>query len=345
MTDPLDAFPDDPFQWADTDGDGYGDNTNVPSGDDCVDEFGKSFEEGRLGCPDADLDGYADVDDMFPTDQEQWADFDGDGYGDNYYWENSTVADEENPGMFLTLREQRGDAFPQIASQWSDMDGDGWGDNQSSSNRVDNFPLRASQWLDFDGDGYGDNATGYQFDACYKVPGTSTTGDYEEYFGCPDSDGDGTADEYDPCPWDPEVSQGSRTTAVCGITEDPSLASNDDGEAGSLLSGNGGTLQIMGGVIIFLLALIVVAQVAKTAGRRKAVANKREDQLAQASVAEEEERRQAWIQHYIAEGNYAEARALGWEGTEGLPEWKQYEMQQQAAQEAAIPTMMDLENL
>ena len=62
-------------------------------------------------------------------------------------------------------------------------------------------------------------------------------------------------------------------------------------------------------------------------------------------VAEEEERRQAWIQHYIAEGNYAEARALGWEGTEGLPEWKQYEMQQQAAQEAAIPTMMDLENL
>ena len=247
--------------------------------------------------------------------------------------------------MFLTLREQRGDAFPQIASQWSDMDGDGWGDNQSSSNRVDNFPLRASQWLDFDGDGYGDNATGYQFDACYKVPGTSTTGDYEEYFGCPDSDGDGTADEYDPCPWDPEVSQGSRSTAVCGITEDPSLASNDDGGAGSLLSGNGSTLQIMGGVIIFLLALIIVAQVAKTAGRRKAVASKRDDQLAQASVAEEEERRQAWIQHYIAEGNYAEARALGWEGTEGLPEWKQYEMQQQAAQDAAIPTMMDLENL
>ena len=67
--------------------------------------------------------------------------------------------------------------------------------------------------------------------------------------------------------------------------------------------------------------------------------------LQDAKRAEEEERRQAWIQHYLAEGNYAEARALGWEGTEGLPEWKQYEMQQQAAQEAAIPTMMDLENL
>ena len=101
----------------------------------------------------------------------------------------------------------------------------------------------------------------------------------------------------------------------------------------------------MGGVIIFLLALIVVAQVARAAGKRKAVAAKREDQLSQASVAEEEERRQAWIQHYLTEGNYAEARALGWEGTEGLPEWKQYEMQQQAEQDAAIPTMMDLENL
>ncbi len=343
VTDPLDAFPSDPFQWADSDGDGFGDNTNVPSGDDCVDVFGKSFEEGRHGCPDADLDGYADVDDLFPTDQEQWEDFDGDGWGDNYYWENVTQADSENQGMFLVLREQRGDAFPEIASQWSDIDGDGWGDNQSSSNRVDNFPLRVTQWNDFDGDGYGDNAVAgsYQPDACPKVPGTSTA---NEEYGCPDADNDGVSDDADPCPWDPDVSQGSRSTAVCSITSDPNLQSNDGGGS-SLLSGENGTLQLMAGVIIFLLALIIVAQVARAAGKRKAVAAKREGQLAQASVAEEEERRQAWIQHYLAEGNYAEARALGWEGSEGLPEWKQYEMQQQAAQDAAIPTMMDLENL
>ena len=343
VTDPLDAFPSDPFQWADSDGDGFGDNTNVPSGDDCVDVFGKSFEEGRHGCPDADLDGYADVDDLFPTDQEQWEDFDGDGWGDNYYWENVTQADSENLGMFLVLREQRGDAFPEIASQWSDIDGDGWGDNQSSSNRVDNFPLRVTQWNDFDGDGYGDNAVAgsYQPDACPKVPGTSTA---NEEYGCPDADNDGVSDDADPCPWDPDVSQGSRTTAVCSITSDPNIQSNDGGGS-SLLSGENGTLQLMAGVIIFLLALIVVAQVARAAGKRKAVAAKREGQLAQASVAEEEERRQAWIQHYLAEGNYAEARALGWEGSEGLPEWKQYEMQQQAEQDAAIPTMMDLEKL
>ena len=344
VPDNVDDFPDDPFQWEDSDGDGYGDNTKVPNGDDCVKDFGKSFKEGRQGCPDADLDGYADEDDQFPDDHEQWEDKDGDGYGDNYFWENTTKADEENPGLFLTLREQRGDAFPEIASQWSDVDGDGWGDNLSSSNRVDNFPLRASQWNDFDGDGFGDNAVAgsYQPDACPKVPGTSTAND--EY-GCPDSDNDGVSDEADPCPWDPEVFEGARSTAKCSITSDPNAESGGDADAGSFLSGNNSTLQMMGGVIIFMLALIIVAQVSRAASKRRAVANKRENQLAQASVAEEEERRQAWIQHYLAEGNYAEARALGWEGTEGLPEWKQYEMQQQAAQEAAIPTMMDLENL
>jgi hypothetical protein len=342
VTDPLDAFPNDPFQWADTDGDGYGDNTNVPSGDDCVEEFGKSFEEGRQGCPDADLDGYADVDDAFPTDHEQWVDTDGDGYGDNYFWENITVEDSENPGMFITLREQRGDAFPDIASQWSDIDGDGWGDNTNSSNRVDSFPLRNSQWLDFDGDGFGDNVTGYQPDMCQKVPGTSTSGLEEEWYGCPDADSDGVADDADACPWDPAYSLAADKTK-CTITKDPSASGNEE-NSGTFLSGETNTLVWMGGVIIFMLALIIVAQVSRAAGKRKAVAAKREEMMVQASFAEEEERRQAWIQHYIAEGNYAEARALGWEGTEGLPEWKQYEMQQQAAQEAAIPSMLDLDS-
>ena len=338
VTDPLDVFPNDPFQWADADGDGYGDNTAVPNGDDCVEVFGKSNKEGRLGCPDADLDGYADVDDAFPEDHEQWMDSDGDGYGDNYFWENMTVADEENEGMFLVLRDQRGDAFPTIASQWSDVDGDGWGDNLSSSNRVDNFPLRASQWLDLDGDGYGDNSSGYQYDVCYKVPGTSYR---EDYYGCPDVDGDGAADEYDPCPWDPEVFQGAKSTAVCSITSDPNTpAAEEEG----FLEGQSGTITVMLGAVLFMLALIFVAQISRAAGKRKALAAKREEQMMNESFAEEEERRQAWIQHYVSQGNYAEARALGWEGTEGLPEWKQHELQQQAAAEAAIPTMMDLDN-
>jgi len=151
------------------------------------------------------------------------------------------------------------------------------------------------------------------------------------------------ADDADACPWDPAFSLAA-DKAKCTITVDPN-AESEEGDTSSFLSGENNTLVWMGGVIIFMLALIIVAQVSRAAGKRKAMVANQEKQLAQASIAEEEERREAWIQHYIAEGNYAEARALGWEGTEGLPEWKQHEMQQQAAAEAAIPTMLDLENL
>ena len=59
---------------------------------------------------------------------------------------------------------------------------------------------------------------------------------------------------------------------------------------------------------------------------------------------EEEERRQEWIDHYISTGELDKARQLGW-SEEEMPHWKQHEIQQQAETQAAIPTMMDLENL
>ena len=36
------------------------------------------------GCPDQDGDGFADIEDAFPTESTQWNDDDDDGYGDNY---------------------------------------------------------------------------------------------------------------------------------------------------------------------------------------------------------------------------------------------------------------------
>jgi hypothetical protein len=104
FVDPVDVFPTDPFQWADADGDGWGDNTGVPSGDDCVDVYGKSYENNRHGCPDADFDGWADVDDVFPYDTLQWKDTDGDGWGDNYDYFNETIDDLDNPGQTYTIR-------------------------------------------------------------------------------------------------------------------------------------------------------------------------------------------------------------------------------------------------
>ena len=84
FVDPEDAFPENSLQWSDQDGDGYGDEVNRPGGDDCVDVFGLSNQNNRYGCLDSDGDGWADVDDTFPQDGQQWVDTDGDGYGDNY---------------------------------------------------------------------------------------------------------------------------------------------------------------------------------------------------------------------------------------------------------------------
>jgi len=358
FVDPVDAFWEDPFQWADSDGDGYGDNSLVPSGDDCADVFGKSFENNRQGCPDADLDGWADVDDAFPYDTLQWVDTDGDGWGDNYAWFNDTIADLDNPGEFIQIRNQTGDAFPTVPDQWSDMDGDGWGDNQTSFFQPDAFPLEPTQWNDFDGDGFGDRFLAYdpdgdegplapipafQSDECPKIYGTSTLGE----FGCVDSDGDGRADAYDPCPWDPAVTNGvlSGPDAVtCSITSDPNAVDQSTEESSSLM-GSSTTTIFMGGAIVLLLGLIFVAQVAKAAARRKSSTARAEERKVNLAFSEEEERRLAWIDHYVAAGQLDEARALGWEEPSALPQWKQHEMAEQAATQAAIPTMMDLDNL
>ena len=357
FVDPIDAFWEDPFQWADADGDGYGDNTGVPSGDDCADVYGKSFENNRQGCPDADFDGWADVDDAFPNDTLQWVDTDGDGWGDNYEWFNDTLVDLDNPGQTVQVRNQSGDAFPTVSDQWSDLDGDGWGDNQTSFYQPDAFPLEPSQWNDFDGDGFGDNSVydpdgdegmmipqaAFQPDSCRKEFGTSSL----EEFGCPDSDEDGRADLYDPCPWDPAITNGVLTgpdAVTCSITSDPGNVGENTDSAASLIT-DSTTLLFMGGAIVLLLALIFVAQIAKAASKRKASGERADELKVNMAFSEEEERRQAWIEHYVAAGELDEARALGWSEPAAVPQWKQHEMQEQAATQAAIPTMFDLDQL
>ena len=87
-----DRYPNDPTQWVDSDFDGFGDNISGTNGDHCPGVNGNSIID-RIGCRDSDNDGYSDpVDDDWTTDdgadffikdRSQWADGDGDGYGDN----------------------------------------------------------------------------------------------------------------------------------------------------------------------------------------------------------------------------------------------------------------------
>ena len=73
-------------------------------------------------------------------------------------------------------------------------------------------------------------------------------------------------------------------------------------------------LTMMGGVIALLLALIFVAQIAKAAGKKKLGRQRAEEKLTNDAFAEEEERRQTWIEHYVNQGDLEKARELGWNG-------------------------------
>ena len=337
FVDPEDAFPQNPLQWSDQDDDGYGDETNKPGGDDCPDTFGTSSENNRYGCLDTDNDGWADIDDEFPEDGEQWKDTDGDGYGDNYLWTITFIQDEDDEQRIIELRDQRGDAFPTLPNEWSDQDGDGYGDNIS-----DDFPLEATQWSDFDEDGYGDNFTGGAFkpDDCIEDSGTS----YRDVYGCPDFDKDGTSDTTDPCPYDPDIFEGRIGSVVCKITE-PQQSGESDSESAS--SSTEPTLVIMGIAILILLSVIIVAQFSKTLAKNKSRKERIDEAMVNSAFSEEDERRTAWIDYYVANGQLDEARALGWVGEEPaeMPQWKQFEIQQQKAQDEAIPNMVNLDDI
>ena len=154
------------------DNDGY-----IDSSDDCDTSYGSSNRGSYYGCPDSDGDGWADIEDDFPSDSSEWNDYDGDGYGDNE------------------------DEFPYDSSEWSDWDNDGYGDNE------DVFPYDSSEWDDYDGDGYGDNEDEFPSDPGeWSDDDNDGVGDNEDEFPNDpneqrDSDGDGIGDNSDPTPY------------------------------------------------------------------------------------------------------------------------------------------------
>jgi len=174
-----DAVPNNSYQWTDADGDGFGD-TDIEGMyfDDCPLTFGTSNQSDIFGCIDSDTDGFADSIDDFPSNSTQWSDEDGDGYGDNI--------DGEAP-----------DSCPNVEGNSSygtlgcpDEDGDGW------ANSNDAFSNDSSQWNDTDDDGFGDNEYGTNPDGCVEIAGNSTSGVY----GCIDTDGDSWPDDLDAFP-------------------------------------------------------------------------------------------------------------------------------------------------
>ena len=201
--DSIDDLPNDSTQWSDEDGDGYGDNPNGNTPDDCVSISGTSVLD-RYGCPDIDMDGYSSADDMwtiedgadaFPTDDTQWSDWDEDGFGDNFGNLSWTDRSENWPGEYYQYARNQ-DACPTLpGDSWQedilgcpDGDGDGWADF------MDAFPADENEYLDSDRDGVADG-----YDDCPEVNGNSTV----DVLGCPDFDGDGWGDPEVGSDWKP----------------------------------------------------------------------------------------------------------------------------------------------
>ena len=195
-SDENDAFDYDHTQWNDTDGDGFGDNTGGNRPDGCIYDYGTS-SRGIWGCRDSDGDGWPDQLDMYPGENSQWNDTDGDGYGDSIVGLNGDACLQEYGTSSKDRRgcldtdddgwSDEGDAFPNEPTQHSDQDNDGYGDNQSENAfQPDAFPFDPTQQLDSDGDGFGDNQRGSGAD---KFP--------EDPTQWSDIDGDGYGDNAD----------------------------------------------------------------------------------------------------------------------------------------------------
>ena len=187
-SDEDDEFPMEETQWADSDNDGYGDNQTGAEPDKCPTVQGFSRYD-RMGCPDADEDGYSDPSldwttedgaDAFPTRYTQWKDSDSDGFGDNP--SPAYLADDCPNEAGTSIQDQSG---------CQDTDSDGWSDEG------DAFIYETSQWSDSDSDGYGDNQyPAHLPDFCPSQWGNSTM----SLLGCPDLDGDGWGDIEDSHP-------------------------------------------------------------------------------------------------------------------------------------------------
>jgi surface protein len=201
-----DAFPNDPDEYLDTDGDGVGNNADTDDDDDGqsddleitngtdplvanpppTDSDGDGIPDSLD--PDDDNDGVNDTDDTFPFDPNESSDNDGDGIGDNAdtdddndgYSDSDETAAGSDPLDKTSIPEDAD--FDKIADILEpdlgtdpnnpDTDGDGVIDGE------DAFPLDPNEYLDTDGDGIGNNAD-------------------------PDDDNDGLLDEEDPYPLDP----------------------------------------------------------------------------------------------------------------------------------------------
>ena len=125
VTDFDDAFPYDPFESSDSDGDGIGDNADDDDDNDGVLDVEDDLPFDRNESVDSDGDGVGDNSDAFPLDPMETLDTDADGLG------NNADNDDDNDGV-----NDQDDFLPLDPSEARDLNNNGIGDNLDSINKV-----------------------------------------------------------------------------------------------------------------------------------------------------------------------------------------------------------------
>ncbi|WGV98586.1 hypothetical protein QF117_01065 [Vibrio sp. YMD68] len=194
IPDLLDAFPSDPNEYLDSDGDDLGNNADSDDDNDRFEDSVDSYptDSNRAGDHDNDgidslvdsrpydfdNDGYDDNDDQFPRNPLLAGDHDNDGFdslNDAFPEDTTRAGDHDNDGY-----DSVDDAFPLNDKYAGDHDEDGFDsiidmfpndntqagdhDNDGYDSVVDAFPQDGSEWLDSDGDSIGDNSDEYPND-------------------------------------------------------------------------------------------------------------------------------------------------------------------------------------
>ena len=200
VADGADAVPNNPTQYLDGDGDGYGDDPSGTFADDCPGQSGTSNQNGTYGCPDADNDGWQDSDDALPNDPSQWNDTDGDGFYDLPGGTNGdTCPDAPTTAPKVASRDApirmvMGGPIPSTSScsiprnirtpTGTDTVMQSLGPTGMHVQRRSGIPPRTGMVAGFDGDGVSDLNDAFPTDPTRSV----------------DQDNDGVTDSEDACP-------------------------------------------------------------------------------------------------------------------------------------------------
>jgi hypothetical protein len=227
-----DEYPRDPSESADTDGDKVGDNADEDDDNDGYLDEWETFlgtdPKSVLSVPsdadgdgqpdgdaantqpwmDADDDGddFADAEDAFPRNENEWADTDGDGTGDG------SDADTDGDGYADDLDPYPGDTDNDGLANEIDLDDDGDGIRDSADQYpldTDNDGQRNDVDTDDDGDGVPDKVEDANWNGRVDPAETASLKS--------DSDGDGAADGQDPYPTGQAEEPGSGVGATPGL--------------------------------------------------------------------------------------------------------------------------------